>query len=270
MSNEKVWFVTGASELFGLELTKCLLENGFCVAATSLYKGILEKEVTRYTQKFLPLTADPSDEASIGAAIRQTIVRFGRIDTVVNNAGHIPFRAMDELSETELHSIFEESVFGSYHVLQQVIPYLTEEHSLHIFNFNSPAVRAAVSNSTLFAATKLAVESLSDALLEDTGHTDIRQTTITVPPSGTYTENHPVAISGSLYVTESQNHSKSGFPDQENPGISNQMNAEILNLMNPGSMSDSQQDEEEDLARVVAAVMRLAREKSIKHSTFSY
>lgn len=195
MSNEKVWFVTGASELFGLELTKCLLENGFCVAATSRYKGILEKEVTRHTQQFLPLTADPADEASIGLAIRQTITRFGRIDRIVNNAGHLPFREMDELSETELHYNFEESVFGSYHVLRQVIPYLTEEQSIHIFHFRSQAVDAAANHSTLFAATKLAVESLSDALLEDIGHIDIRQTTIIASPSLSHTETVPGADS---------------------------------------------------------------------------
>jgi len=233
MSNEKVWFVTGASELFGLELTKCLLENGFCVAATSHYKGILEKEITRHTQKFLPLTADPADEASIGSAISQTIARFGRIDTIVNNAGHLPFRGLDELSETELHFNFEESVFGSYHVLRQVIPYLTEAHSMHIFNFRSPAVCAAANSSTLFAATKLAVESLSDALIEDTGHIDIRQTTITASQTGRYEEHHSVTVSE----------------------------------MKPGYGSDSQED---DLARTVASVMRIAREKSIKHSTVCY
>jgi NADP-dependent 3-hydroxy acid dehydrogenase YdfG len=218
MSNEKVWFVTGASDLFGLELTKCLLENGFCVAATSHYKGILEKEVTRYTKKFLPLTADPVDEASVGSAIRQTIEQFGRIDTIVNNAGHLPFRGMDELSEAELHNNFEESVFGAYHVLRQVIPFLDEQHPVHIFHFTSPAACAAASSSTLFAATKLAVENLSDALLGDIGHIDVLRTTITVCPSGSRTK-------------------------------------------------DGQED---DLARAVASLMRIAREKSIKHSTVFY
>lgn len=218
MSNAKVWFVTGASDLFGLELTKCLLENGFCVAATSQYKGILEKEITRHTKKFLPLTAEPVDEASVESAISQTIAKFGRIDTIVNNAGHLPFRGMEDLSEAELHHNFEQSVFGAYHVLRQVIPYLSEQHSVHIFNFTSMAVCASASSSTLFAATKLAVESLSEALIGDIGHIEVLQTTITVSQSLSHTEL----------------------------------------------------SQEDNLAREVASLMRIAREKSIKHSTVFY
>ncbi len=162
--NTKTWFITGASKGFGLEFITQLLAQGHNVAATSrTLKGLTDAAGTH--ENFLPLEVNLTDEQSVGAAVAQTISRFGRIDVVVNNAGFGLFGAVEELSDAEARNNFDVNVFGSLNVIRAVMPHLREQKSGHIFNISSiGGYTGGFAGFGIYCATKFAVSGLTEAL----------------------------------------------------------------------------------------------------------
>ncbi|AXY76258.1 SDR family NAD(P)-dependent oxidoreductase [Paraflavitalea soli] len=164
MKQSKVWFVTGASKGLGLSLVQQLLAQGYAVAATSRSKEDLKNAVGKHDQ-FLPLAVDINSEASIQKAIDETVVRFGQLDVVVNNAGYGLTGSLEELSDAEARKNFDINVFGTLNVIRKVMPYLRAQQSGHIFNISSiGGFIGTFPGFGIYCATKFAVEGLTEAL----------------------------------------------------------------------------------------------------------
>jgi len=164
MKQSKVWFVTGASKGLGLSLVQQLLVQGYAVAATSRSKEDLKNAVGNHAN-FLPLAVDINSEASIQKAIDETVVRFGQLDIVVNNAGYGLAGGLEELSDAEARKNFDVNVFGTLNVIRRVMPYLRAQESGHIFNISSiGGFIGTFPGFGIYCATKFAVEGLTEAL----------------------------------------------------------------------------------------------------------
>src|SRR3990170_792655 len=87
-TNEKVWFITGASRGFGRIWTEAALRRGDLVAASARDPRSLDDLVATYGDALLPLRLDVTARNEVFEAIRRTAERFGRLDVVVNNAGY--------------------------------------------------------------------------------------------------------------------------------------------------------------------------------------
>lgn len=136
MNNNKVWYVTGASQGLGLTLVKKLLKEGYRVAATSRSSfsllesagSVAEKEA-KDKEQFLALEVDLTDPLSIQRSIQQTIATFGKIDVVVNNAGYGMEGTVEELAEQKMQDIFTNNVFATINVTKYALPYLRAQRS---------------------------------------------------------------------------------------------------------------------------------------------
>lgn len=163
-SNQKVWFVTGASKGLGLSLVQRLLNEGYNVAATSRSLSDLEKAVGNHTN-FLPLAVDIFNEKSVADAVNTTIGRFGSLDVVVNNAGYGMVGALEELSDAESRQNFDVNVFGSLNVIRQALPQLRKQQSGHIFNIASiGGFTGDFPGFGIYCATKFAVHGFTESL----------------------------------------------------------------------------------------------------------
>lgn len=164
-SNQKVWFVTGASKGFGRILVKQLLAKGDLVAATSRTKSELEKEISASSSQFLPLEVNLTDPSSVKKAIDETVATFGRIDNIINNAGYGLLGAIEELSDAESRQNFDVNVFGSLNVIRQALPHLRQQQSGHIFNIASIGGYVGdFAGFGIYCATKFAVVGFSEGL----------------------------------------------------------------------------------------------------------
>ena len=119
---EQVWFITGASNGFGLALVKQLLSNGYKVAATSRDKKSIEEKIDK-TPDLLALTVDITDDNEVKAAIEETVKTFGKIDVAVNNAGYMLLGALEEVSAKEFQQSVGVNVFAFQNVIRNVMPY---------------------------------------------------------------------------------------------------------------------------------------------------
>lgn len=168
METKKVWFVTGASKGLGLTLVKKLLSQGYRVVATTRNTELLKEEVSSGAGNFLPLAVDLSNNDDVKQAIEKSIAHFGQIDVVVNNAGYGLIGTLEELTDQESRENFDINVFGTLNVIRQVIPFLRNKKSGHIFNISSVGgLFAGFPGWGIYCATKFAVAGLTEALAEE-------------------------------------------------------------------------------------------------------
>ncbi len=163
---EKVWFITGASSGFGLELVKILLSNGNKVAATSRNAANIENQVNG-SKNLLALTVDITSDIAVKNAITKTVETFGRIDVIVNNAGYMLLGSLEEVSAEEFHQSMNVNVFAFSNVIRNAMPYFRKQKSGHIFNFSSSAGYSGDENAGSYNAVKHAVIGLSEALSKE-------------------------------------------------------------------------------------------------------
>ena len=171
-----VWFITGASSGIGQELVRQALAAGEAVAAVARSTAGIEH--LGGTGALLTIEADVRDEAAVRKAVEQAVARFGRIDVVANNAGYGLFGAVEEAGDAQARAIFDTNVFGVLNVLRATLPVLRSQRSGHILQGSSYFGQTAIPGVGLLAATKYAVEGLSDALADEVAPLGISVTLI--------------------------------------------------------------------------------------------
>jgi NAD(P)-dependent dehydrogenase (short-subunit alcohol dehydrogenase family) len=184
-TNEKVWFITGASRGFGRIWTEAALERGDLVAASARDLHSLDDLVAAHGDALLPLRLDVTDRNAVFEAVRRTADRFGRLDVVVNNAGYGHFGAVEELTETEIRAQMETNFFGALWVLQAALPILREQGSGHLVNVTSEGGVRAYPGIGAYHASKWALEGLSESLVKEVRDLGIRVTNVEPGPYGT-------------------------------------------------------------------------------------
>ena len=175
----KVWFITGAARGIGLSLARKALASGDAVAATSRTLGSLQQAFPGESANLLPMEVDLGSEASVKAAIEQTITTFGRIDRVVNNAGYGQQGTIEALSDAELRRNFEVNVFAPLHVLRHALPLLRRQRSGHVFNVASiVGFQGGYAGWGSYVASKFALAGLTETLAAELAELGIKATVV--------------------------------------------------------------------------------------------
>jgi short-subunit dehydrogenase len=183
MNTKKVWYITGASRGLGLTLVKKLLDNGYRVAATSRDAHSLSQAVGLIDKdRFLPLAVDLNNPDCVDESIKQTLVAFGQIDVVVNNAGYGMAGTVEETTEQGIRDIFNVNVLATIDVVKNVLPIMRSQRSGYIINIGSVAGFVGAPGWTIYSATKAAVAAFSEVLALDVKEFGINVTV--VEPSG--------------------------------------------------------------------------------------
>ena len=158
----KVVFITGASSGVGLHTAKLFQAKNWKVAAT-----MRSPENADDLQKIADIECirlDVTDVKSIKNAIAATLEKFGRIDTVVNNAGYGLIGAFEAATPEQIEKQFQTNVFGLMNVCREILPYFREQKRGHIVNVASVGGRITFPLYSLYHATKWAVEGFSESL----------------------------------------------------------------------------------------------------------
>ncbi len=179
-----VWFITGCSTGFGLELAKQAIEHGYRTVMTARDPAKLKSYGANDNVLVLKLDVTQPDE--VAAAIQATEARFGAIDVLVNNAGIGYFAAIEEGEVAEVRKMFEVNVFGLTAMIQAVLPGMRKSRSGCIVNLASLAGLRGFPALGQYNATKFAVVGLSEALRQEVEPLGIR--VMVVEPSGFRTD----------------------------------------------------------------------------------
>lgn len=161
---QKVWFITGISRGLGRSIARAALDHGDIVIGTSR-SG--QSSFPGGTGNLHVLPLEITDRQQVLSRVADAHVLYGRIDVVVNNAGHGLIGAIEETSEDELRHVLDVNFFGAVHVTQGVLPYLREQGSGHIVNISSIAGLSAPPGYGFYAAAKYALEGMSLSLRQE-------------------------------------------------------------------------------------------------------
>ena len=129
MAKEKVWLVTGASRGIGLEVARRVINAGERVALLARGESVLEA-AKELGENALGLQADVSDPASVQAATEKVVARWGRIDTVVNNAGMHRGGKVGRLALEDWQAVINTNLTGALNVISAARPSLKEGSSI--------------------------------------------------------------------------------------------------------------------------------------------
>lgn len=158
-----VWFITGASRGFGLQIARDLLDRGHQVVATARQAAAVTEALGPH-DNLLAVALDVTDEAQARQAVAAAVERFGRIDVLMNNAGRGLLGAVEEATDAEVRAVYETNVFGLLTVTRAVTPVLRAQRSGTIVNISSIGGFASSPGWGVYASTKFAVEAISEAL----------------------------------------------------------------------------------------------------------
>ena len=121
-----------------------------------------------------PIALDVTSDADRRAAVAQILAAHGRIDALINNAGVALGGPLEDLDEDELRHLFEVNVFGLWALTNLVLPGMRTQGSGMIQNMSSISGRMALPGLGAYAASKHAVEGMSEALRVELAPFNIR------------------------------------------------------------------------------------------------
>jgi NAD(P)-dependent dehydrogenase (short-subunit alcohol dehydrogenase family) len=162
----KTWLITGCSSGFGRALAEAAVRKGDRVVATAR-KPI---ELAGAHTKILDVT----DEGQVERVVAETIAEFGRIDVVVNNAGHGSVGAVEELTMAELRALMEVMFFGAVAVTKAVLPHLRARRGGTIVQMSSMGGQVTMPGFGAYCSAKFALEGISEALAAEVAPFGVR------------------------------------------------------------------------------------------------
>lgn len=154
--------ITGASSGIGKVTAKLFQANGWNVIAT-MRAPDKEEELTQL-DNVLVTRLDVTDEASIAEAVKQGIAQFGKIDTLLNNAGYGAYGPLEAFPMDRIRRQFETNVIGLLATTKALLPHFRANASGTIINISSIGGQMTFPLGTLYHGTKFAVEGMSESL----------------------------------------------------------------------------------------------------------
>ena len=195
----KVAIVTGASKGIGAGIAKALGAAGATVVVNyASDKAGAERvvaEIAGKGGKAAAIQGDVSKAADVKRLFAETRKAFGSLDVLVNNAGVFQFAPIEEVSEDEFHREFNTNVLGPMLAVREALGLFGPKGG-SVINISSIASTNPFPESSIYASTKGALDSLTGVLAKELGPRNIRVNAIA--PGGVETEGtHRIGLVGS-------------------------------------------------------------------------
>ena len=172
-----VWFITGAARGMGVDLAKAALDAGHRVVATARDAAKVTAALGEH-DNLLAVSLDVTDPAAAQAAVDAAVERFGRIDTLVNNAGNFYAGYFEEISDAQFRAQMETNFFGPLNVTRAVLPVMRGQRSGKVVTITSTAGIVGGEFCAAYAASKFALEGWMESLRFDVAPFGISTTVV--------------------------------------------------------------------------------------------
>ncbi len=163
MTEKKIWLITGAGRGLGVDIAKAVLATGHAVVATARDAAKITAAVGDH-DNLLAFKLDVTRPQDAQAAVEAAVVKFGRIDVLVNNAGNFFAGFFEELSPEQVRNQIETLLFGPMNVTRAVLPVMRKQRSGLLLTISSTAGIAGQMFCTAYAAAKFGIEGWMESL----------------------------------------------------------------------------------------------------------
>lgn len=162
-----VWLITGCSSGIGHALAGAVLRHGYRAVLAARRTSLLQSFVDEFPETAFVAELDLTKSEQVAAVARNAEAHFGSIDVLVNNAGVGYLSAIEEGSDEDIRWQFETNFFGPAALIRAVLPGMRERQHGHIINVSSVAGFVSHAGMGYYAASKFAVEGLTEALCQE-------------------------------------------------------------------------------------------------------
>lgn len=152
----RVALITGGASGLGAEDARVLAREGAKVVITDV-QDALGEQVAAEIEGCLYLHQDVRDEARWDEVVRLTLERFGRLDTLVNNAGLVRFASVEELSYADFRLQTEVMLNGTFLGCKAALPHMSKDGSGAIINMASIAAISGMAAIPAYTAAKAGI-----------------------------------------------------------------------------------------------------------------
>ena len=186
---QQVAIVTGASRGIGAAIAQRLADDGYAVIVNYAGSAAEAAQVVAGIEgkggSAIAVQADVADPDAMRRLFDAAIERYGQVDVLVNNAGILPSQ-LPHLAETDdatFDRLFAVNVKGTFNALREAATRL--RHGGRIVNFSTSVIGLALPGYAIYAATKAAVETMTNILAKELRGKDISVNAIAPGPTAT-------------------------------------------------------------------------------------
>ncbi len=156
-----VVLISGSTGGLGREMVSVFQKSGWSVWAgyrSQVPEAFLDSEDIH------PVYLDVSDPTSVSSCVERLIQAEGKIDVLINNAGYGIIASEESVDGKEIKKLFDVNFFGAMELIRTVTPHMKQQNNGHIINISSTSGVRAVPGLGIYAASKFALEGVSEAL----------------------------------------------------------------------------------------------------------
>jgi 3-oxoacyl-[acyl-carrier protein] reductase len=174
---DKVAIVTGASKGIGASIARQLASEGAAVvvnyASSKEDADRVVAEIRRNGGKAVAVQANVGKQAEVERLFAETKKAFGRLDILVNNAGIYEFSPLEDVTEDHFRKQFDVNVLGPLLASREAVKRFGADGG-SIINISSSASTLTPANSSVYSATKAALDAITRTLAKELGPRNIR------------------------------------------------------------------------------------------------
>jgi 3-oxoacyl-[acyl-carrier protein] reductase len=178
---DKVAIVTGASKGIGASIAKHLAAEGAAVVVnySSSKEGAdrVVAEIVKKGGKAVAVQANVAKKKEVARLFAEATKAFGGLDILVNNAGIYEFSPLESITEDHFHKLFDLNVLGLIFASQEAAKHFGPAGG-SIVNISSVVSTYAPPNTSVYSATKAAVDTVTRSLAKELGPRKIRVNSI--------------------------------------------------------------------------------------------
>jgi NAD(P)-dependent dehydrogenase (short-subunit alcohol dehydrogenase family) len=168
--SQQVVLITGASSGFGRLIAETLGRKSYQVFATMRNvngrNAAVAREIRELAEReslsLQTLELDVTDDASVERAVSEATAKCGRVDVLVNNAGHGIMDLAESVTLAQAQRQFDTNFFGVLRMNRAVLPAMKRQASGLLLHISSGAGRLAIPGMGLYCASKFAMEALAE------------------------------------------------------------------------------------------------------------
>jgi NAD(P)-dependent dehydrogenase (short-subunit alcohol dehydrogenase family) len=176
MTDKQVAIVTGAANGIGEATARLFAQNDYAVAVIDIADRVeqVAAEIKSEGGECLFVKGDVSNEAHVKAFVDQVMGIYGRIDALINNAGIVVVKPLEEIDWTDFRRVVDVNLGGIFLFCKHVLPIMKKQASGAIVNMGSVSGHVGQTDHTIYGATKGAIIAFTRAIAWEVAKHNIR------------------------------------------------------------------------------------------------
>lgn len=191
--NERTALITGGSKGIGFGIAEALVKQSVKVAITSRSQKAADEAAKRLNEwggaTVIGIEADVRDKASLEAAVKTVIDKWGQLDILIANAGVGIFGSIEELTDEQWRETIDTNLTGVFYSIKASLEALKKSRG-YIITISSLAGTNFFAGGSAYNASKFGLTGFTQAAMLDLRHHGIKVSTIMPGSVATYFNNH--------------------------------------------------------------------------------